>query len=120
MTTLNFADRFSYPQVDGINSTTTAEEAASLTEEQILAASPELAEMVGMVKSFSVLLKRRTALEIFQLITTQADPRIALILASARKKDSKQSYIFAGLTEVKEVMYADPERELTGRQNRNL
>lgn len=120
MTTLNFADRFSYPQANGINSTISAEEAASLTEEQILAASPELAEMVGMVKSFSVLLKRRTALEIFQLITTQADPRIALILASARKKDSKQSYIFAGLTEVKEVMYADPERELTGRQNRNL
>ena len=120
MTTLNFADRFSYPQPDGINSTTRAEEAASLTEEEILAASPELAEMVGMVKSFSVLLRRRTALEIFQLITTQADPRIALILASARKRDSKQSYIFAGLVEVKEVMYADPARELTGRLNRNL
>lgn len=120
MTTLNFADRFSYPQPDGINSTTRAEEAAGLTEEEILAASPELAEMVGMVKSFSVLLRRRTALEIFQLITTQADPRIALILASARKRDSKQSYIFAGLVEVKEVMYADPARELTGRLNRNL
>lgn len=118
-TTLNFADRFSYPQPDGISPTVSATAAASLTEAQVIAAAPELVEVANMVRRYSVLLTRRTTLEIFKIITTEADPRIALILASARRK-TDNNFLFQGLNQVKEVMYADPARGLSGITNRSL
>jgi hypothetical protein len=118
-TTLNFADRFSYPQPDGISPTVSATAAAGLTEAQIIAAAPQLVDMAGMVRRYSVLLSRRTTLEIFKIITSEADPRIALILASARRK-TDNNYLFQGLNQVKEVMYADSARELSGITNRTL
>ena len=118
-TTLNFADRFSYPQPDGISPTISAAAAARLTEAQIIAAALPLVEMAGMIRRYSVLLSRRTTLEIFKIITSEADPRIALILASARRK-TDNNYLFQGLNQVKEVMYADSARELSGITNRTL
>jgi hypothetical protein len=49
-TTLNFADRFSFPQPNGISPTISATGAASLTEAQIVAASPELVAYSEMVR----------------------------------------------------------------------
>lgn len=118
-TTLNFADRFSFPQPNGISPTISAEEAASLTEAQIVAAAPELVAYSEMVRRYSVLLKRRTTLEIFNVATTEADPRIALVLASARRK-LDNTFIFTDLDQVKEVMYANPSIDASGLTNRTI
>jgi hypothetical protein len=118
-TTLNFADRFSFPQPNGISPTISAQEAASLTEAQIVAASPELVAYSEMVRRYSVLLKRRTTLEIFNVATTEADPRIALVLASARRK-LDNTFLFTDLDQVKEVMYADPNIDASGLVNRTI
>lgn len=119
-TTYNFGDRFSYPAQNGVG-TITAEEAQSLTDQQLEAESPELAEMAAMVRTYSLLSNRRTTLEIFNIITQQADPRIALILSSAKRKEDNMP-LFAGIGAVKEIMYADPTRVPagTGFANRNL
>lgn len=117
--TLNFTDRFSYPSPQGINPSTTEEQAESLTEDQILTASPSLAKMVEMVRRASVLLRRRTALEIFKIITNESDPRIALILAAAKRKDN--TFLFQGLGHVREVMFSDPDRpNPSGQLNQTL
>lgn len=116
--TLNFRDRFSYPESQGIDSSTTEEQAESLTEEQIITRLP-LFKMVEMVRRASVLLRRRTALEIFKIITNEADPRIALILAAAKRKDN--TFLFQGLGHVREVMFADPDRpNSSGQLNQTL
>lgn len=118
-TTLNFADRFSFPQPNGISPTISATGAASLTEAQIVAASPELVAYSEMVRRYSVLLKRRTTFEIFNIATTEADPRIALVLASARRK-LDNTFIFSNLDQVKEVMYANPDIDASGLTNRTI
>lgn len=116
--TLNFRDRFSYPQPQGIDPSTTEEQAETLTEEQIITRLP-LFKMVEIVRRASVLLRRRTALEIFKIITNEADPRIALILAAAKRKDN--TFLFQGLGHVREVMFADPDRpNPSGQLNQTL
>lgn len=117
--TLNFADRFSFPQPNGISPTISAGAAASLTEAQIVAAAPELVAYSEMVRRYSVLLKRRTTFEIFNIATTEADPRIALVLASARRK-LDNTFIFSNLDQVKEVMYANPDIDASGLTNRTI
>lgn len=116
--TLNFRDRFSYPAPQGIDSSTTEEQAENLTEDQIITRLP-LFKMVEIVRRASVLLRRRTALEIFKIITNEADPRIALILAAAKRKDN--TFLFQGLGHVREVMFADPDRpNSSGQLNQTL
>lgn len=115
---LNFSDRFSYPEPNGIPGYS-ADNMDSLTEAQILEASPELSSMVDIVRRASVLLRRKTALEIFKIITFESDPRIALILASAKRR-SDSTYLFQGLTQVQEVMFASATRGVSGQTNRNL
>jgi hypothetical protein len=119
-TTFNFGDRFSYPAENGVGGTD-ATEAQSLSDAQLEAESPELAEMASMVRAYSILVSRRPTLEIFNIITTQADPRIALILSAAKRREDNQP-LFGGLGAVKEIMYADPARVPagTGVVNRNL
>lgn len=120
-TTLNFSDRFSYPATSGVGTGTDFESAQLLSDEDLEAESPELKEMAAMVRSYSVLLSRRRTLEIFNIITQQADPRIALYLAAAKKREDNLP-LFAGLGAVKEVMFADNTRTPagTGFINRNL
>lgn len=120
-TTFSFADRFSYPAADGVGSGTPAVDAQSLTDADLEAESQDLADMARMVRAYSLLLQRRTTLEIFNIVTTQADPRIALILAAAKKR--KDNFpLFGGLAAVKEIMFNDAARAPTGTglANRNL
>jgi len=118
-TTLNFADRFSYPAPNGISPTITADAAASLTDAQIIAASPDLAAMASLVRGFSVILSRQTTYAIFIIITSISDARIALFLAAAKKKTDNTN-LFRGLVEVKELMYANPAIGATNYINRTL
>lgn len=115
---LNFSDRFSYPAPNGIPGYP-YDSMDSLTEAQILEASSELSSMVDIVRRASVLLRRKSALEIFKIITFESDPRIALILASAKRR-SDSTYLFQGLTQVQEVMFASTQRGVSGQTNRNL
>lgn len=108
-TTYNFSDRFSYPSSNGISSAIDISITQTLEEQDILAISPELSEMVNMVKRYSVLLQRATALEIFNVITTESDPRIALVLSAAKSKEDNTP-LFVGNGAIKELMYADPSR----------
>lgn len=107
--TFSFADRFSYPNPDGISSDISASDAQALTDAEIEAVSPALAEMAAMVRQYSVLLKRTRTLEIFNTITRQTDPRVALVLSSARRKSNNFS-LFKGLDEVRRVMFNDSDR----------
>lgn len=115
---LNFSDRFSYPEPNGIPGYS-ADQMETLTEAQILEAAPELSSMVDIVRRSSVLLRRKTALEIFKIITFESDPRIALVLASAKRR-SDSTYLFQGLVQVQEVMFASTTRGVSGQTNRTL
>jgi hypothetical protein len=108
-TTFNFSDRFSYPSPDGVSPTINYTSAQSLTDPQLEAASAELKDMAAMVRRYSVLLRQTRTLDIFNLITTDADPRIALILSAAKAREDNAP-LFGGAGAVKEVMYADPDR----------
>jgi hypothetical protein len=120
MATLNFSDRFSYPSPNGISSAIDNTVAAGLSDADIEANSPELQEMVAMIRRYSVLLQRTPVYEIYSVITSESDPRIALVLSAAKSRlDNKP--IFGGLNAIKEIMYADPQRPgLTRYTNRDL
>lgn len=119
-TTYNFEDRFSYPDLNGPAVGVSKDTAQTLSAEDLLEISPELNEMVRMVRAYSVLLQRTSPLTIFNIITSEADPRIALVLAAAKSKLNNQP-LFGGLGAVKELMYADPQRPgQTLYTNRNL
>lgn len=119
-TALNFGDRFSYPAENGVGGID-AVTAQSLTDVDLELESPELKEMAAIVRSYSVLLRRKTTLEIFNIITQQSDPRIALVLAAAKRREDNLP-LFAGLGAVKEIMFADTARVPagTGFVNRDL
>lgn len=104
---LNFEDRFSYPDPNGPAPGISKDVAQSLTSEELLQISPDLTEMVSIVRGYSVLLQRTSPLEIFNIITTDSDPRIALILSAARSKTNNEP-LFGGLGQIKELMFADP------------
>lgn len=119
-TSLSFEDRFSYPDPNGPATGTSKSVAQSLSDAEIEALSPPLVEMVQMVRGYSVILQSATTLEIFNTITTDSDPRIALILAAARSREDNK-LLFAGLGAVREVMFADSSRpNSTGFTNRSL
>lgn len=107
--TFNFEDRFSFPQPNGISSGVDAETAQTLTDTDIEQESPELKDMASMVRQYSVLLKRKRTLDIFNVITRQTDPRCALILAAARRRNSNLP-LFKGINEVRQVMFNDDDR----------
>jgi len=120
-TTFSFADRFSYPAADGVGAGTPAVDVPSLSDADLEAESQDLADMARMVRAYSLLLQRRGLAEIFNVITTQSDPRIAFILAAAKSRKDNTP-LFGGLGAVKEIMFNDPSRSPsgTGYVNRNL
>jgi hypothetical protein len=97
--TVDFGDRFliSSPTLAGIN-------ISQATDAQLLTASPDLAQYVSLVQSYSVLLKSKTAREIYLTATEIADPKIALILAGARDK-ANGVRLFPTMETVKQVMF---------------
>lgn len=97
-----FDDRFTYsnPSLAAVNVDT-------LSDAQLESLSPELKEMTAMVRRHSVLLRKKTASEIYNTITEHADPQIALVLAAA--KDKKGVRIFPNLTVVKQLMFGPPD-----------
>jgi hypothetical protein len=98
MARLDFEDRFTYAN-PGLASVQISQQ----TEEQLAALSAELVAVAEMVRSFSVLTKRKTLLEVYVTVTQHADPRIALILAAARDKNDQS--LFPSLDSVKAAMY---------------
>lgn len=116
---LNFEDRFSYPDPNGVAPGVSKQTAEQLSDAELLEISPELSEMVSMVRYHSVLLQQTSALEIFKIITTSSDPQIALYLAAAKSKKNNEP-LFGGLEAVKELMFADSRPGGTSYTNRNL
>lgn len=119
-TTLSFEDRFSYPDPNGPAPGIDKATAAQLSDEELLSLSSELNDMVNMVRRYSVLTNRVGALDVFNIITTESDPQIALILSAAKSKVNNEP-LFGGLAAIKEIMFADPNRpDNTNYTNRTL
>lgn len=98
---MDFSDRFQISS-PGFDPATLP----NLTQDQIRVVCPELAEMIEQVKAYSVLLRKKTAQEIYNVITRQADPRIALILAAGR--DNHGNQLFPNMSRVKAFMFGPP------------
>ena len=116
---LSFEDRFSYPEPNGIGSGISKEVAQTLSDNELLELSSELSEVVSMFRSYSVLLSQTSVLDIFNIVTREADPQIALILASAKSKKNNEP-LFGGLGAIRELMFADGRPDATNYTNRNL
>lgn len=104
----SFGDRFSYN-----NPTFAALENAGIetaTDQQLISASPQLAEVARMVRRFSVLLKNTAAKEIYYAVTDHADPEIALILSTAKNGDGSWRYPTAN--DVKKFLFSPPSGNL--------
>lgn len=97
---MDFNDRF-------VNSNLSTVDLSTISEEQLRIISPLLYEMVVIIRGFSVLLKRKTIQEIYDVITNQSDPRIALVLAAAR--DNSGNQLFPTLTIVKAFMFGSSD-----------
>jgi hypothetical protein len=106
---LNFEDRFSYPDPNGPAPGISKDVAVELSSEELLGLSSELSEMVRMVRSYSILLQQVSPYLIFTIITTDSDPQIALILSAAKSK-LDNSPLFGGLGAVKELMFGSSNR----------
>jgi len=94
-----FSDRFSRE-----NPILTPSNVDSLKEEDLLNASSQLKLMVNSVRRTDATLSRKSAKEIFYVITGYADPRIGGILAAARDKATGKR-VFESIEEVKQIMY---------------
>lgn len=92
---MEFNDRFG-SSLNGVNLDT-------ITEAQLATISPLLLDMVNIVRGFSVLIRRKSISEIYQVIINQTDPRIALVLAAAR--DNSGNQLFPTLSVVKAFMF---------------
>lgn len=96
---MNFSDRFTL-LYSGLNIATID----TLSEQEFNANYALLNEMILSVKRHSVLLSKKPRSEIYYALTEHADPKIGLILASARDKSGNQ--IFATTDIVKQFMFA--------------
>lgn len=95
---MDFSDRFTilYTGLDLATLDT-------IPEAQFQSNFSELANFVAIVKRHSVLLKNKTRSEIYSAIVDHADPKIGLILAAARDRNTGQ--IFPSTAIVKEFMF---------------
>jgi len=93
-----FNDRFTYA-----NPSLAAVDVNTLSDASLEALAPAVKEMAAEVRRYSVLLKRKTTVEIYNVITDSADPRISLVLAAARDKAGLR--LFSSLELVKQVMF---------------
>lgn len=94
----DFEDRFTYA-----NPALAAVVISQQTEDQLSSLSPELVIVAEMVRSYSILTRRKTLLEVYNTVTQHSDPRIALILAAAR--DKNDGALYPNLSAVKAAMY---------------
>lgn len=101
---MNFSDRFTL-LYSGLNIATID----ILSEQEFNANYLILNEMILSVKRHSVLLSKKSRSEIYYALTEHADPKIGLILASARDKSGNQ--IFATTDIVKQFMFAQETDE---------
>jgi hypothetical protein len=92
---MEFNDRFG-TTLTGVNLDT-------ITDVQLSSISPVLYEMVTVIRGYSVLIRRKSIREIYEVIINQSDPRIALILAASR--DNSGNQLFPTLTIVKTFMF---------------
>lgn len=76
---------------------------ANLTQAQAEQQAPALAQYAKMVRAYSVLIRNKSLLEIYEICTQQSDPRIGLMLAASR--DNSGNQIFPDLQMVKEFMF---------------
>lgn len=105
--TSTFSDRFIFDAPISPPS----EDIASATDTQLYVFFPRLRDMVEMVRRHSVLLKKKTAAEIYFCITDHADPSIGLRIAAAR--DKAGNLIFPGIETVKQVMFGPTDSDTT-------
>lgn len=94
-----FSDRFSRE-----NPALTPTNVESMKEQDLLDASTQLKFMVQSVRRVDATLSRKSAKEIFYVITGYADPKIGGILAAARDKSTGKR-VFKSIDEVKQIMY---------------
>lgn len=93
-----FNDRFilKYPALSSVD-------IDQLTDSQLETLAPDVKVFASMVKGYSVIIRRKPTKEIYNLVTQQVDPRISLILATAR--DNVGIRLFPNLDTVKSVMF---------------
>ena len=96
---MEFSDRYT-SLYSGLNLTTLD----TLTDEQFKNSFPKLHNAVMSVRRHSVLLSKKSRVEIYYAITEHADPKIGLILAAARDKEGNQ--LFPTTSYVKEFMFS--------------
>lgn len=99
---MDFTDRFliATPSLSGVT-------IADLTDEQLETIAPSVKEFSDMVRTYSALINRKGAKQIYFICTEQVDPRIALILAAAR--DGQGLRLFPDLSAVKQVMFGQTD-----------
>jgi len=100
---MDFSDRFNSYTID-FNTLN------SLSEAQLTTNYPELVNCIQSVKRHSILLTKKSNLEIYLAITEHADPKIGLILAAAR--DNSGNQIFGSTEIVKQFMFGDNTTEI--------
>jgi len=94
-----FSDRFVFDSA--VSLTTTQIQQSS--DSTLFTLLPRLKDMVDMVRRHSILLRNKTAAEIYATITQQADPSIGLRIAAAR--DRQGALLFPNIEVVKSIMF---------------
>jgi hypothetical protein len=100
MSVQTFGDRFTYANPGMVALLPNLD---SLSDQQLAAASPQLAMMGAMVRRHSILLRSAKLSEIYRVITEQSDPRIGLRLAAAKNEQGMN--IFPSIDAVKAAMF---------------
>ena len=94
----SFNDRFilRYPTLASVD-------LDQIADPQLEILAPDAKVFASMVRGYSVIIRRKTTKEIYNIVTQQVDPRISLILASARDKAGAR--LFPNLDVVKALMF---------------
>lgn len=107
MSLTTFSDRFIYAS----SSLTKPIVDAFTTNQEFTDNIPNFGEYVELVQTHSVLLKRFEYKVIYNMCVNESDPRIALILAAARKLDN--TALFPNMEIIKEIMFGPTSTNLT-------
>jgi hypothetical protein len=107
MTLTTFSDRFIYAN----SSLTKPIVDAYTTDQEFIDSMPNIKEYVELVQTHSVLLSRFEYKIIYNMCVNESDPRIALILAAARKLDN--TALFPNMEIIKEIMFGPTSTNLT-------
>jgi hypothetical protein len=99
---MDFSDRFKIYNIDQTTINT-------ISDVQLNTNYPDLATAIQSVKRHSVLLTKKSNLEIYLAITEHADPKIGLILAAAR--DNSGNQLFGSTEIVKQFMFGTDTNE---------